>query len=72
MTLSRHLVADHLPGLLRGEFAAIRGGSASVLAKRALPPEELTRICLAEEIVCLETMRDVTNDGRARQEADSF
>jgi F-type H+-transporting ATPase subunit epsilon len=37
-----------------------------VLAERALPPEELTKDRLDEEIVRLQTMRD----DRARREAD--
>ena len=53
-----------------GGFVEITGTSVSVLAERALPPEELTRDRLDEEIVRLETMRDATNDDRARPEAD--
>jgi F-type H+-transporting ATPase subunit epsilon len=55
---------------VRGGFVEITGTSVSVLAERALPPEELTRDRLDEEIVRLETMRDATNDDRARREAD--
>jgi F-type H+-transporting ATPase subunit epsilon len=55
---------------VRGGFVEITGTSVSVLAERALPPEELTKGRLDEEIVRLETMRDATSDGRARREAD--
>jgi F-type H+-transporting ATPase subunit epsilon len=55
---------------VRGGFVEITGTSVSVLAERALPPEELTKGRLDEEIVRLETMRDATNDDRARREAD--
>lgn len=55
---------------VRGGFVEITGTSVSVLAERALPPEELTKDRLDEEIVRLETMRDATSDGRARREAD--
>lgn len=55
---------------VRGGFVEITGTSVSVLAERALPPEELTKDRLNEEILRLETMRDATNDDRARREAD--
>lgn len=55
---------------VRGGFVQITGLSVSVLAERALPPEELTRDRLDEEIVRLETMREATRDERARREAD--
>jgi F-type H+-transporting ATPase subunit epsilon len=55
---------------VRGGFVEITGTSVSVLAERALPPEELTKNRLDEEIVRLETMRDATNDDRARRETD--
>jgi F-type H+-transporting ATPase subunit epsilon len=55
---------------VRGGFVEITGTSVSVLAERALPPEELTKDRLDEEIVRLETMRDATSDDRARREAD--
>jgi F-type H+-transporting ATPase subunit epsilon len=55
---------------VRGGFVEITGGSVSVLAERALPPEELTRDRLDEEIVRLETMREAMRDDRARREAD--
>ena len=42
----------------------------SVLTERALPPEELTRDRLDEEILRLETMRDAMRDDTARREAD--
>jgi F-type H+-transporting ATPase subunit epsilon len=41
-----------------------------VLAERALPPEELTKDRLDEEIVRLQAMRDATRDDWARREAD--
>ncbi len=55
---------------VRGGFVEITGTSVSVLAERALPPEELTRDRLDEEIVRLETMREVMRDDRALREAD--
>jgi F-type H+-transporting ATPase subunit epsilon len=55
---------------VRGGFVEITGTSVSVLAERALPPEELTKDRLDEEILRLETMRDATNDDRSRREAD--
>jgi F-type H+-transporting ATPase subunit epsilon len=55
---------------VRGGFAEITGGSVTVLAERTLPPEELTRERLDEEIVRLETIRDATGDDNARREAD--
>jgi F-type H+-transporting ATPase subunit epsilon len=55
---------------IRGGFAEITGGSVTVLAERMLPPEELTRERLDEEIVRLETVRDSTQDDNARREAD--
>ncbi len=55
---------------VRGGFVEITGSSVSVLAERALPPEELTRDRLDEEILRLETTREATGDDRARREAD--
>ena len=55
---------------IRGGFAEITGSSVTVLAERTLPPEELTRERLDEEIVRLETIRDATLDDNARREAD--
>ena len=55
---------------VRGGFAQITGDSVTLLVERALPPEELTRDSLEEEIVRLETMREAMLDDRARREAD--
>jgi F-type H+-transporting ATPase subunit epsilon len=55
---------------IRSGFTEITGSSVTVLAERTLPPEELTRERLDEEIVRLETMRDATRDDNARREAD--
>lgn len=55
---------------VRGGFVEVTGGSVTVLAERALPPEELTRDRLDEEIVRLETMREAMQDDSARREAD--
>jgi F-type H+-transporting ATPase subunit epsilon len=55
---------------VRGGFVEITSASVSVLAERVLPPEELTRDRLDEEIVYLETVRDGAADNRARREAD--
>ncbi len=55
---------------VRGGLVEITGSSVSVLTERALPPEELTRDRLDEEILRLETMRDAMRDDTARREAD--
>ncbi|MEZ0170380.1 ATP synthase F1 subunit epsilon [Microvirga sp. TS319] len=55
---------------VRGGFVEITGSRVSVLAEQALPPEELTRERLDEEIVRLETMREAMRDDRSRWEAD--
>ena len=55
---------------VRGGFVEITGTSVSVLAERVLPPEELTRDRLDEEIIHLETLRDATRDDQGRREAD--
>lgn len=55
---------------VRGGFVEVTGVSVTVLTERALPPEELTRDRLDEEIVRLETMREAMRDDRARREAD--
>ncbi|WP_201842159.1 ATP synthase F1 subunit epsilon [Microvirga zambiensis] len=55
---------------VRGGFVEITGDSVAVLAERALPPEELTRERLDEEILRLETMREAMGNDRARREAD--
>lgn len=55
---------------VRGGFVEITGTSVSVLAERALPPEELTRDRLDEEIVRLQTMREAMRDDQSRREAD--
>lgn len=55
---------------VRGGFVEITGSSVTVMAERALPPEELTRERLDEEIVRLETMREAMRDDGTRREAD--
>lgn len=55
---------------VRGGFVEITGSSVTVLTERALPPEELTRDRLDEEIVRLETIREATRDDTARRETD--
>ncbi|MBB4042067.1 F-type H+-transporting ATPase subunit epsilon [Microvirga flocculans] len=55
---------------VRGGFAQITGDSVTLLVERALPPEELTRESLNEEILRLETMREGMRDDKARREAD--
>ncbi|MBZ6075913.1 ATP synthase F1 subunit epsilon [Microvirga puerhi] len=55
---------------VRGGFAEIGPDSVTLLVERALPPEELTRDKIDEEIVRLETTRDATQDSRVRREAD--
>ena len=64
-------VQDHgHRAFVRGGFAEITGSSVSVLAEGALPPEELTRDRLDEEILRLETIREAVRDDIARREAD--
>lgn len=55
---------------VRGGFVEITGDSVTVLTERALPPEELTRDRLDEEILRLETIREGMQDEAARREAD--
>lgn len=55
---------------VRGGFAQITGDSVTLLVERALPPEELTRESLNQEILRLETMREGMRDDKARREAD--
>jgi F-type H+-transporting ATPase subunit epsilon len=55
---------------VRGGLVEITGHSVSVLTERALPPEELTRDRLDEEILRLETIREAMRDDNARREAD--
>jgi F-type H+-transporting ATPase subunit epsilon len=55
---------------VRSGFVEITGSAVTVLTEKALPPEELTRDRLDEEIVRLETMREVMRDDKARREAD--
>lgn len=55
---------------VRGGFVEITGASVTVLTERALPPEELTRERLDEEILRLETIREATQDETARRETD--
>ncbi|NIX77262.1 ATP synthase F1 subunit epsilon [Microvirga terricola] len=53
-----------------GGLAEITGASVTVLANRALPPEELSRERLEEEILHFETLRDAAQTDSARREAD--
>ncbi|QFU14784.1 ATP synthase F1 subunit epsilon [Microvirga thermotolerans] len=56
---------------VRGGIAEVTGGSVTILAERALPPEELSRESLEEEIVRMETIREATRDDAARRNADA-
>ncbi|EIM29421.1 ATP synthase F1 subunit epsilon [Microvirga lotononidis] len=55
---------------VRSGFVEITNSGVSVLAERVLPPEELTRDRLDEEILRFETMRDALRDEKARREAE--
>ncbi|WP_112662780.1 ATP synthase F1 subunit epsilon [Microvirga flavescens] len=55
---------------IRGGFAEITGESVTVLADWVLPPDELTRERLHEEVVRLETLREVTRDDISRRDLD--
>nr|WP_246389269.1 ATP synthase F1 subunit epsilon [Microvirga mediterraneensis] len=55
---------------VRGGFVQIINTGVSVLAELALPPEELTRDRLDEEILRLETMREAMREDKSRREAD--
>jgi F-type H+-transporting ATPase subunit epsilon len=55
---------------IRRGYAEITGSSVTVLAERTLPPEELTRERLDEEIMRLETMREAMRDDKARRDTD--
>ena len=55
---------------VQGGFVEIAGRGVSVLAGRALPPEELTRERLDEEVVHPEAMRDAMRDDRTRRDAN--
>jgi F-type H+-transporting ATPase subunit epsilon len=53
-----------------GGFAEVTGASVTVLADRALPPEELSRERLEEEILHFETIRDAASTDKERRQAD--
>lgn len=57
-------------GFVRGGLAQINGDSLLVLAEYVLPPEELTRDSLEQEILHLETLRDASRDDATRQKVD--
>jgi F-type H+-transporting ATPase subunit epsilon len=55
---------------VRDGFVEITESGVSVLTERALPPQELTRASLDEEILRLETIREAMRDETARRKAD--
>ena len=57
--------------LVRGGFAEINAGGLTVLAERALPPEDLTPEGIDREILYVETLRDASHDQAAKDAADA-
>ncbi len=57
--------------LVRGGFAEINANGLTVLAERALPPEELTPESIDREILHVEMMRDASTDQAAKDAADA-
>jgi F-type H+-transporting ATPase subunit epsilon len=57
--------------LVRGGFAEINAGGLTVLAERALPPEELTPESIDAEILHVEMLRDASHDQAAKDAADA-
>lgn len=57
--------------LVRGGFAEINAAGLTVLAERALPPEDLTAEGIDREIVQVETLRDASRDQAARDAAEA-
>jgi F-type H+-transporting ATPase subunit epsilon len=57
--------------LVRGGFAEINAGGLTVLAERALPPEDLTPEGIDREILYVETLRDASHDQTAKDAADA-
>jgi len=57
--------------LVRGGFAEINAAGLTVLAERALPPEELTPESIDREILHVETLRDASQDYAVRAAADA-
>lgn len=58
--------------LVRGGFAEINAAGVTVLAERATPAEELTTEIIERDILDLETRRDGSEDGAARESANTM
>lgn len=58
--------------LVRGGFAEINQTGVIVLAERATPVEELTSEKIDREILDVQTMRDASDDYKAREAADTM
>ena len=57
--------------LVRGGFAEINPSGLTVLAERALPPEDLTPESIDAEILHVEMLRDASHDQAAKDAADA-
>ena len=57
--------------LVRGGFAEINAAGLTVLAERALPPEDLTPESIDREILHVETLRDGSHDQAVKDAADA-
>ncbi len=55
---------------VRRGYAEITGMRVTVLAERSVPPEELTRESIDEEIARMEAVRDTAQTDSARRDAD--
>ena len=58
--------------LVRGGFAEINQTSVTVLADRAMPIEELTPARIDQEILDVQTIRDGSQDWKAREAANAM
>jgi F-type H+-transporting ATPase subunit epsilon len=57
--------------LVRGGFAEINAAGLTVLAERALPPEELTPESIDAEILHVEMLRDASQDQAVKEAAEA-
>lgn len=57
--------------LVRGGFAEINAEGLTVLAERALPPEDLTPEGIEREILHVQTLRDASHDEAVKAAADA-
>ena len=57
--------------LVRGGFAEINAAGLTVLAERALPPEEVTPESIDGEILHMEMLRDASQDQAVKDAAEA-